>query len=268
VSLILDALRKADAERQQGQVPGLHAQPTAALPTEPADPAPTSRWRWPVVAAVVVCVSAAAAWFFLSREPSELAASPAARQVVPPPPPALSSAPPAIGPGAPVVAAPNATPPAMDQNPGRTDAARAEPPKESADVAEPAPWPARESRKGQAATAAQPTTPRGSPAPSVAGTKGGASAPEAAAANPPATPIASAPAIFEREQLPQEMRAALPPLVVSGAIYSPRAQDRTLIVDGRLYRENDAIAPNLSLERIEQKSAIFRYRGYRFQVMF
>lgn len=76
------------------------------------------------------------------------------------------------------------------------------------------------------------------------------------------------PAIISREQLPQHIRAALPPLAISGSIYSPNAPDRTLIVNGRLYRENQALTADLSLEQIRQKSAVLRFRGYRFEVLF
>ena len=61
MSYILDALRRADAERQQGQVPGLHAAPAgdAAAPTRPA---------WPRVAGLLLLAlvlgAAVAAWFW------------------------------------------------------------------------------------------------------------------------------------------------------------------------------------------------------------
>lgn len=61
MSYILDALRRADAERQQGQVPGLHAAPAGdvAAPTRPA---------WPRVVGLLLLAlllgAAAAAWFW------------------------------------------------------------------------------------------------------------------------------------------------------------------------------------------------------------
>jgi len=284
VSLILDALRKADAERQQGQVPGLHTQSLAALPIEPPRGRRTSRWRWWAVAAIV-CVAASASWLFLARESPEPVAATGAVQVPPPSPPATSPAAPAAVASAATSGPRIAAAPADTAGTATGPAARAHRTTEPVDVAEPAPWPARESRKAQPTPAPPASTSRvasqqtasaitAGSAPAAAGSTPAPVAPagnvaaNAPAATPSASARATAPALLEREQLPQDMRAALPPLVVSGAIYSTRAQHRTLIVDGRLYRENDTIAPNLSLERIEQKSAIFLYRGYRFQVLF
>ena len=53
MSTILDALKRADAERQQGEVPGLHS---PAIPGLALDP-PTSRWRrglWVLAVALIV----------------------------------------------------------------------------------------------------------------------------------------------------------------------------------------------------------------------
>ena len=77
MSLILDALRKADAERERGAVPGLHAQP--APPDEPAARAPnrTPPWLWAGVG-VAVGLAVAVALFAVSRSaaPPEPAARP------------------------------------------------------------------------------------------------------------------------------------------------------------------------------------------------
>lgn len=71
-----------------------------------------------------------------------------------------------------------------------------------------------------------------------------------------------------REQLPENVRSQLPPLAVGGSIYSSSAADRSLIVDGRILRENDRLNADLTLEQIRPKSAVFRFRGYRFEVGF
>ena len=58
MSFILDALRRADAQRERGQVPGLHSQSVA--PPAPAAPAPRSR------ASVVALLSALCALLTLA----------------------------------------------------------------------------------------------------------------------------------------------------------------------------------------------------------
>ena len=62
MSYILDALRRADAERQQGQVPGLHAN------AHPLEAASVPRSRLPLwsglIAALLVLMGGAAWWWF------------------------------------------------------------------------------------------------------------------------------------------------------------------------------------------------------------
>jgi general secretion pathway protein B len=124
VSLILDALRKADAERERGAVPGLHAQPAPL--DEPAARAPnrTPPWLWAGVG-VAVGLVVAVALFAISRS------------AAPPDPAAVAvtggGPSPAAGPG-PIITAPAASPAPMPQ---------AMPPL----IAEPAPWPGAEARK-------------------------------------------------------------------------------------------------------------------------
>jgi general secretion pathway protein B len=39
-----------------------------------------------------------------------------------------------------------------------------------------------------------------------------------------------------------------------------------VIINGQLFRENDALTPELTLEEIRRKSVVMRYRGQRFEV--
>ena len=102
MSYILDALRKADAQRERDPARGIHAQSVTALSSEDAaDPSSPLAWlAWAVSAALVLAL---AAWWL--AQPDAPAASPA----VPPPAVSATPAPP------PVVAAPPTpavTPPA------------------------------------------------------------------------------------------------------------------------------------------------------------
>jgi general secretion pathway protein B len=78
MSYILGALRRADAERQQGQVPGLNAAGAASSAAEPRRP----RWLVAAVLVLVALMLMVAAWFGL-RRPAE-ATVPAVNAVVPP----------------------------------------------------------------------------------------------------------------------------------------------------------------------------------------
>jgi len=235
VSLILDALRRADSERERerGAVPGLHAQQMEPAAAE----TPAAARALPWLAAAVVAAAlllAAAAWLVAGREAPRAAAAPAVAQSVaqapalPPAPPAAAAA------SAPPVPAPTASPP------------------EPRPVAEPAPW----------------TAPDG-------GRKAGTEAVAAAAAPTPEVRTLTAPSvapaearITSREQLPEDLRAQLPPLAVGGSIYSASAAERSLIIDGRIVRENDRLTADLTLEQIRPKSAVLRFKGHRFEIVF
>lgn len=121
MSYILDALRRADSERDRGAVPGVHAR---QVPLAGGDgDAPSARvpgWLWPV-AAVVVLVIGALVWMLLGRDPPRdvAAITPTAAPVplpAPSPSPAPLSAPPPAEPVVPAprppVALPTAKPPA------------------------------------------------------------------------------------------------------------------------------------------------------------
>lgn len=235
MSLILDALRRADSERERerGAVPGLHAQQMEPAAAE--TPAAVRALPWLAVAIVAAAVLlAAAAWLVAGRDAPRAAAAPAVAQSVaqapalPPAPPAAAAA------SAPPVPAPTASPP------------------EPRPVAEPAPW----------------TAPDG-------GRKAGTEAVAAAAAPTPEVRTLTAPSvapaearITSREQLPEDLRAQLPPLAVGGSIYSASAAERSLIIDGRIVRENDRLTADLTLEQIRPKSAVLRFKGHRFEIVF
>ena len=235
MSLILDALRRADSERERerGAVPGLHAQQMEPAAVETTAAARALPWLAAAIVAAAVLL-AAAAWLVAGREAPRAAAAPAVAQSVaqapalPPAPPAAAAA------SAPPVPAPTASPP------------------EPRPVAEPAPW----------------TAPDG-------GRKAGTEAVAAAAAPTPEVRTLTAPSvapaearITSREQLPEDLRAQLPPLAVGGSIYSASAAERSLIIDGRIVRENDRLTADLTLEQIRPKSAVLRFKGHRFEIVF
>jgi len=98
MSYILDALRRAEAERERGHVPGLHTQPVAA-PTAPLAPArlrPALVWAGGLALLLLLGLLV---WLLVSRpavpEPVVPAAAPRA---VPAAAPALPAAPVAIAP--------------------------------------------------------------------------------------------------------------------------------------------------------------------------
>ena len=83
----------------------------------------------------------------------------------------------------------------------------------------------------------------------------------------PYTPKREAPPV-RLEDLPPEIKSALPTLAVSGAIHSAQASARMLIVNGQLLHEGDVVAPGLVLLSIGPRSALLRYRETRFTVSY
>ena len=79
------------------------------------------------------------------------------------------------------------------------------------------------------------------------------------AATAPAAP-ASAPAT----ELPPALQQELPVLAVAGFIRD-EGSSSLVIVNDRLAREGDEVAPGVKLEKIVGDSLVFNYKGYRFK---
>ncbi|PPE70671.1 general secretion pathway protein GspB [Caldimonas thermodepolymerans] len=231
MSYILEALRRAEAERERGAVPGLHSH-TAPPPAGEAPASLAARpWAWIGVGAAVGLLVPLAAWWFWGSQPQAtgvVAAPPAA-----PASPALPPAPPAREAAAPVPRDP--APPVVAIAPPVVERVAPPPPPPA-----PAPVPAQPA----AATPAAPSPAAAEPAP------------------PPTTEAR----IYRQAELPDEVRRNLPALTVNGSVYSPLRADRLLILNGRPVREGEAVAQDLTLEEIRLKSAVLRYRDYRYTI--
>jgi general secretion pathway protein B len=97
MSYILDALKRADAERERGHVPGLHAQPLGSPAPQPAAAPAVPRWAWAVGGLVGMGLVAALAW----RLGADAAAPVPATVALPSPEPAAATTPAAAAPAAP-----------------------------------------------------------------------------------------------------------------------------------------------------------------------
>ena len=92
--------------------------------------------------------------------------------------------------------------------------------------------------------------------------------PQTAAAGPakPLAKTSNQPPAAQASPLTAVQRAALPSLEVSGSSYSVNPAHRMLIVNGQVVKEGQAVAPDLTLESIGPRSAVFNQRGLRFNV--
>lgn len=234
MSYILDALKRADAERERehGNVPGLHSHGTAI---QARTGAPAMGRRTLMLGATVLAVAAALVWWWNGHAPaapqpaaaSTAASQIAARLALAPPSPPPASALPILAPE-PAPVPPPAVPPAPLQAPVALPVAA--PP-----VATPVP-------------------------------------PDTAAHNPdvgvpkPPTP-ATAPA-RPASTLPVYASGVGPEVKISGATYSENPAHRMLIANGLVLHEGQDIAPDLKLEVIGPRGAVLNHRGTRYNIQY
>jgi len=225
MSYILDALRRADAERERSEAPGLHAQHLdAPLGDDTTPDEPRRRHRGWLAIGGAAGLAALLAWFFLAREVAAPPPAPLAAQTSAP----LPAAPPAPVP-APVPPAAVAAPP-----PARVTSLPPMPAPPPPPVAVPA-------RTAPPVAAVAPSAPS-------------ASAPE--------------PRVPTWAELPDDLRREIPTLVIGGAMYSPTPANRMIVLNGLLMHEGDQPAPGLVLEQINLKTAVLRYKGQRFRIVY
>ncbi|MCK9688122.1 general secretion pathway protein GspB [Scleromatobacter humisilvae] len=280
MSYILDALRRADAERSRGVVPGLHAQGV------PADAEPAARNYAPLAwAAGIAGVLLAGGVAVLLWAPWNAKPAPDAR-LMPAPEMALASRdnapvqpaqgelapaqPGAIDPGARPIEPPlgrgNPAPPAADVRP---PAAYPPPATARAQTRDARDTLAERAAAGRVATlqpradqrqsAVAPTT---SPMPTQPPVE------HYGAAVDPAPAAAKNTAVANINTLPPDVRAQLPHLAVGGAIYSETPSARMVILNGQVFHEGDKPAADTVLEQIRLKSAVLNFRGQRYEISF
>mgnify|MGYP001627216213 CR=1 FL=1 len=270
MSYILDALRRADAERERDPARGIHAQPTAGLPTRSTRA--ISSGTWTAGAGALVAIAAAAWWLARPAPEAPVVRVPVAAQgpvtvvattpstptpvVVPvaaavsPPPPAPVAA--AVSPPAPAP-----MPVAMAEKPA------AKPVPVAAVPAKPVVVAAVPAKAAPVATTPAVAAPAAAAAPATA-------APAAPAAAPPtpAAPAAAAERIVAMGDLPPDVQRELPKLAISGGVHSENASQRLLIVGGQVMTEGAEVAPGVTLEQIRARTAVLRYRGFKYSVPF
>ena len=238
MSYILDALRRADAERERDPGRGIHAH-TVPLPAETARRVPL--WMVAALAALVVLVAVALLLRPAPRVSLDLGM---------PPPNAPMPQPMAIVPSPVVPVSAEVIPPAP------LVLAAPERALDRPVVKAPAAAPARTPSIAPVAAAA---TPVAAPALDTAPAK-------------IAAPAAPAPAVADRvlatSELPPDVQRELPKLQVSGGVYSDNPAQRMLIVGGQVVLEGAEAGPGVLVEQIRAKSAVLKFRGYRYSVQY
>jgi general secretion pathway protein B len=233
MSYILDALRRADAERERGEVPSLRTQQYGALPGDDAVPR-RPRLLVGVILVLVLALAATLAWNFWGAGDAGHRAAAQGTVTATAPPAVIDAAPP---PALAASALPALTPAAAGASLAPTSPAVA---------------------------------PRHVNAPALPPTAR-ATAPERRQALRAAAVAASAPASStdaDTGKLPDALRRELPALAFGGASYSSDAASRMVIFNGRVFHEGDTIAPQLVLRQIKLKAAVLVYKGYRYEMAY
>lgn len=240
MSLILEALRKSEAERQRGRAPGLFVEQRPARSRDRRVPA----WAW-ALGTLLVAVLLAWGWREWQRPDrgAVTAAAPSADTVAE---------------AAPAPAAPRTEP--LPGEPGSLVPITLAPDARPAAAAPAAPSPA----------AAPPPAPMTAPVAATAPVRPeapGAAAPEPAPAvapptpNPaPAEPVAFVPGL---DALPAAERAALPPLKLSMHVYADTPAQRFVILDGQRLVEGASPASGVVLEEIRRDGLVLSVNGQR-----
>lgn len=280
MSYILEALQRAQAQREQGHVPGLNAQPL------PQGGAPhESRWRLWWIGAVVLVAGATLSGLLLWKRgvlgvaQSSAAAASGVRNAAPvqsvtitpgagptpaaPTPASVASAPSPFVTGA--VGGVAATAPALPPQPAPPIAAKpiAAPAVKPQSPPAPAPVPL---------LATAPPTAKAS-APASSGTAAPAPATKTSTLPVPAPAVPTSTAaepsrIYTQAELPEDVRRDLPKLAVTGSVYSSNPAQRMLVLNGQVMQEGGSPGGDVVLEQIRPKSAVLRFRGYRYSLDF
>ena len=256
MSLILEALRKSEAERRRGAPVdpfAVPAPPPAATPPRPRRP----RWPLAIAALAVLAVTAAIAWWGLRDRVDPDAVPTAADTATGTASPAAAT--PALKPGddAAFPAIERIAPPAQDP---------------TGDLRTPAPVEAPTTATAQRDDrGADPATPSPAPAPPPRTTPP-ADATPAAPAPATATPSRPAPAVdvaavapIRLSELPPAQRERLPPLRLSMHMWNAEPARRFVILDGHRQVEGDRVGAG-TVHAIEADAVIIDLDGQRLRL--
>jgi general secretion pathway protein B len=226
MSYILDALKRADAERERGVVPGLYARQLAGSGARTGSPA---RKLLIIASGTVLLLVAMGTALWLWRPATESAPRVAAEQTA---------------------AKPAPLPPAMP----------ASAPVNAPEIAATAQIPVQQI--AQTLAAAPLPTPTAPAKPATIATL--SPTPKTTASAPPApAPAAAAPLLAE---LSDDIRRQIPALTITGAVYSDNPGQRLLLLNNQVLPQGSLAAPEVTLEEIGAKSSTFSFRGNRFRL--
>ncbi|HEY8102548.1 MAG TPA: general secretion pathway protein GspB [Burkholderiaceae bacterium] len=258
MSYILDALKKADSERQHGKTPDIYSH----QPNNDTLEKEESAWSKPIIwfLLIAVIMLLVAVIFFNSGPHTQPAVILTPAQVAPLPittavpiAPTVQNAPTSPTPVAEaVMAAQPATPPAPPiaavESPAPVVAASAEPIKLQPSPKLTIPASTEKHEKHHASASASSATKKTSL------TK--------------ETDLAVETVSTTFRDLPLNIQNEIPTVTVGGYIYSAKREECQLLINKLILHEGEQVAPGLMLERMMPHSAILNYKGYRYRISY
>lgn len=277
MSVLLDALRKSEAQRRAGELPALDLGAGLGVPGERPDAARHRQVGWMLVVVVLVIASLAIGWW---------------RPWDPWPQPVQNEVP--VGHGRATSASVEPTPPqAVGANaseatvalpsPAPPSSARAAPAAESgAPPKQPAPAPPTPIEPRPAVPDTAPdtvpdTAPNNDPRPEPKPGPTAEHTPETSAAVDPVPATEAAPAqagaddlslagVIRPWELPESLRAEFPELRVSVHFYAARPADRFVLINGERRVEGSSLGGGVTLEEIRKRGVIVGFKRYRILI--
>jgi general secretion pathway protein B len=270
MSYILDALKKADSERQHGKTPDIYSSQPHSDALENDESSWSKPIAWFLLVVVVILLAAIllfSGWFRTSPAailtPMQITAAPA-------PTPAPTTA------AAPIAAAATAAPVVQNAPAAPTPVATAEPALAAPPTTLPAPPMAAVDNPAPVITSlAEPV--KLQPSSKLSSTRKEKHHAAASSSEPSLTKKASvtkdADLAVETvsttfRDLPLNIQNEIPTVTVGGYIYSAKREECQLLINKLILHEGEQVAPGLTLERMMPHSAILNYKGYRYRISY
>jgi general secretion pathway protein B len=241
MSYILEALKKLERKKQQEE-----KRPTLTLADATMPEARPKSRRLTLVAVGLILNAVVLAWWIVFRgpyQPPRSAPMPLQRSLVKP---------------VPMAVLPPVTSPARDAERRKTAGERTPTPAGSKGP---------EDRKASGAPPKE--LPVSGPAKTAVPADKKASTSDQAKGTPPKaskTAVLQSDRVFNLNDLPADVRSALPPLKISAHVYSPEPHSRLVQVNDQLLQEGQDSTQGLKVEEILSKGIVFRFQGYRFRM--
>ncbi len=260
MSLLLDALRKSEAQRRRGQLPSLEL---GSVPERAAPESRRRRWPWLLLLAAVIALGA---WQW--PEIQRLAESGAPETPVP----SAETGP--VRNQSPVRVEPTPPPAAVDPAPERPAPAQTQPvdPVESRPVAAQPAEPQQPQQAQQAQPAAEPAPePSAEPPSEPAREPAPQAAPEPEPSRPDPSPSTAADGADSDSrsdgairpwELPQDLRAEFPELELTVHYFAVEPRERFVLINGQRYRQGQRIDRGVRVHEILRRGVVIEFGRY------